>query len=173
MIKKIVPFEQVVYHSRLTKEELLVHLQNEIEAEKSFGFGASNHSFSKSYVGKITNNLFEIKRAISYRNSFLPNIKGEIQNDFNGSKVYVKMNLDKLVKVFMIVWLSLVSIACLAITYVTISNGGLDPEGGFAVFIPFLMLVFGIALVSIGFKVESKRSIKDLEELLKAKIIKQ
>lgn len=83
------------------------------------------------------------------------------------------MNLDKIVKVFMIVWLSLVSITCLAITYTIIINGGLDPEGGFPVFIPFLMLVFGIALVSIGFKVESKRSIKDLEELLKAKIFER
>nr|WP_315149073.1 hypothetical protein [uncultured Flavobacterium sp.] len=55
MIKKILPFEKLIYRSKLTKEELLVHLQNEIEAEKSFGFGDNNFSYSKPYIGKIYN----------------------------------------------------------------------------------------------------------------------
>ena len=57
MIKKILPFEKLVYHSTLTKEELLAHLQNEIETEKSFGFGATNYSYSKPYIGKIYNEV--------------------------------------------------------------------------------------------------------------------
>ncbi len=55
MIKTILPFEKLIYRSNLTKEELLAHLQNEIEAEKSFGFGANNFSYSKPYIGKIYN----------------------------------------------------------------------------------------------------------------------
>ena len=70
MIIKLLPFEKIVYHSSLTKEELLTHLHNEIETEKSFGFGANNNSYSKPYIGKIYDNSFEIKRAINYRNSF-------------------------------------------------------------------------------------------------------
>lgn len=47
MIKKFLPFEELVYHSKLNKEALLAHLQNEIEPEKSFDFGTTNFSYSK------------------------------------------------------------------------------------------------------------------------------
>jgi hypothetical protein len=173
MIKKLLPFEKLVYHSSLSKEELLTHLQNEIEAEKSFGFGANNFSYSKPYIGKIYNNFFEIKRAINYKNSFLPKINGEIINDSNGSKIYVKMNLVELVKIFMIIWLSIVFISCLATLYNMIFNNGLNSEGGFFMLIPYFMLIVGIVMVSFGFKTESKKSIKDLEQILKAKIIER
>lgn len=173
MIKKLLPFEELFYRSKLTKEELLLHLQNEIEAEKSFGFGANNFSYSKPYIGKIFNNSFEIKRAINYRNSFLPIIKGEIKEDINGSKVIVKMSLVELVKVFMIIWLGGVSVACIAVTYNILFNNGLNSEAGFFMFIPYVMLIFGIAMVGFGFKIESKKSAQDLETILQAKIIER
>lgn len=171
MIKKILPFEKLIYRSKLTKEELLAHLQNEIEAEKPFRFGVYNFSYSKPYIGKIYNNRFEIKRAINYRNSFLPVIKGEIQNDVNGSKINVKMNLVEIVKVFMIIWLGGVLIACLATSYNLIFTNSSNSEGGLFILIPFCMLAFGILMVYFGFKTESRKSIKDLEEILKAKIL--
>lgn len=170
MLKKILPFEELMYHSKLTKEELFIHLQKEIEAEKSFGLGAIGYSYSKPYVGKVFNNRFEIKRVINYRNSFLPVIKGEIQDAVNGSKVKIKLNLTDFVKVFMIVWLGGVFLACIAVLINFIMNG-FDPETGFIIFIPFGMLVFGIIMVSVGFKAESKKSKTDLEEILQARII--
>ena len=171
MIKKLLPFEKLVYHSTLTKEELLTHLQNEIETEKSFGFGAINYSYSKTYIGKIYTNSFEIKRVISYRNSFLPKINGEIQDDNNGCKIFVKMSLIEFVKVFMIIWLSGVVFACLASLYSIFLKNGINTDGGLFMFIPFLMLIVGVLMIYFGFKLESKKSIKDLEEILKAKII--
>ena len=173
MIKILLPFEELFYRSKLTKEDLLLHLQNEIEAEKSFGFGVNNFSYSKPYVGKIFNNSFEIKRAINYRNSFLPIIKGEIKEDINGSKVIVKMSLVELVKVFMIIWLGGVSVACIAVTYNILFNNGLNSEAGFFMFIPYVMFIFGIAMVGFGFKIESKKSAQDLERILQAKIIER
>ena len=171
MIKKLLPFEKLVYHSTLTKEELLAHLQNEIEAVKSFGFGAINYSYSKPYIGKIYASRFEIKRVISYRNSFLPKINGEVQDDSNGCKIFVKMSLVEFVKVFMIIWLSGVAFACLASLYSIIFKNGLNSDSGLFMFIPFLMLIVGVVMIYFGFKLESKKSIKDLEEILKAKII--
>lgn len=38
-------------------------------------------------------------------------------------------------------------------------------------FIHFFMLIFGVSLVLFGFKKESRKSIKDLEEILNAKIV--
>ncbi|WP_445455086.1 hypothetical protein [Flavobacterium sp. HNIBRBA15423] len=171
MIKKILPFEKLVYRSTLPKDELLVHLQNEIEAEKPFSFRANKFIYSKPYIGKIYNDSFEIKRAINYRNSFLPQIKGEIKDDLNGSKITVKMNLIEIVKVFMIIWLSGVLVGCLVISYNLIFKNDLNSEGTYFMFTPFFMLLFGVVLVSLGFKVESKKSKKDLEKILKAKII--
>lgn len=171
MIKKILPFEALVYHSKLNKEELIAHLQNEIEAEKSFSFGAKSFSYSKPYIGNIYNDRFEIKRAITYRNSFLPVIKGTIKNDLSGSKINVKMNLIDFVKVFMIIWLGGVSMGCIASAYSLFFGYNTNSETGFFMFIPFIMLLFGIAMVCFGFKTESKKSITDLEEILQAKII--
>ncbi|MRX41102.1 hypothetical protein GJU43_17590 [Flavobacterium sp. LC2016-23] len=167
MIKKLLPFEELTYHSTLKKEALLVHLQNEIEAEKSFGFGTQRISYSKPYIGKISNPTFELKRAISYRNSFLPIIKGEIKDDSSGSKINVKMGLPDLVKIFMCIWLGIVFLASLGTLYTLLYNNGLK-EGPF-IFIPFVMLFGGVAMVVLGFKIESKKSITDLEQLLQAK----
>jgi len=171
MLKKLLPFEELVYRSTFSKEELTAHLQNEIEAEKSFGLGANRFSYSKPYIGKVYQNRFEIKKAINYRNSFLPVIKGEIVDDINGSKINVKMGLIDFVKAFMILWLGGVSIACLAVLYNIIFGEGLNSETGIFMLIPFFMLIIGIVMVSFGFNFESRKSIIDLEEILKAKIV--
>lgn len=173
MIQKIVPIENLVFHSTLNQEALLTQLKNEVEAPKSFKFGVVNYSYSKKYIGSIHNNTFEIKRAITYRNSFLPHIKGEIKNDKNGSKINVKMSLNKIVQVFMSIWLGGVSVACFGILFGLIFKNIFQIEPNFFMLIPFFMLIFGVLMVSFGFKIESKKSINDLEEILKAKIIQQ
>ncbi|MBF4466213.1 hypothetical protein [Flavobacterium sp. LC2016-12] len=173
MIKKLLPFEKLVYHSTLSKEELINHLQNEIEPEKSFGFGAHRTSYSKPYIGKIYAARFEIKKAINYRNSFLPIIKGDIKNDINGSKININMGLPDFIKAFMILWLGGVSVACIGGIYSLFFADAINSETGPFIFIPFAMLLFGIAMVSFGFKTESQKSIKDLEEILQAKVIEE
>ncbi|MFB9108450.1 hypothetical protein [Flavobacterium gyeonganense] len=172
MFRKYLPLEELVYHSNLTKEELIKRVQNEIEAEKSFGFGANNYSYSKPYIGKVYNNSFEIKRAINYRNSFLPVIKGSVQDHLSGSKIHVKMNLTDIVKVFMIIWLGGVFLACLGVTYTLIFDKGFTSEAGFFMFIPYFMLFFGTIMIVFGFKGESRKSVKDMEEILQAKLIR-
>ena len=171
MIQKLLPIENLVFHSALNQETLLAQLQNEVEAPKLFKFGVANNSYSKKYIGTIHNNRFEIKRVITYRNSFLPLIKGEIKNDNNGSEINVKMSLNKIVQVFMSIWLSVVSVACFGILFGLIFKNIFKIEPSFFMLIPFFMLVFGVLMVSFGFKLESKKSIHDLEEILKARNI--
>ncbi|OXA76324.1 hypothetical protein SAMN05444397_10147 [Flavobacterium aquidurense] len=173
MIKKLLPFEKLVYQSTLSKEELINHLQNEIEAEKSFGFGVQKSSYSKPYIGKTNSNRFEIKRVVNYRNSFLPVIKGQIKDGINGAKINVKMGLVDFVKVFMILWLGAVSLGCAGAIYSLFFTDTANSEAGFFMFIPFAMLLFGLAMVYFGFKTESKKSIKDLEGILHAKVIEE
>lgn len=81
------------------------------------------------------------------------------------------MGLIDFVKAFMILWLGGVSIACLAVLYNIIFGEGLNSETGIFMLIPFFMLIIGIVMVSFGFKFESRKSIIELEEILKAKIV--
>jgi hypothetical protein len=173
MLTKVLPFEKIAYHSHLNKEELTKHLFSQFEQEKAFGFGAAKTVYSKKYIGNVYENQFEVKRAINYRNSFLPIIKGIIKEDLRGSKIDVTMNLNPVVKVFMIIWFSGVLVACIfTVVHLTgDKNLQVNPEP--FKFIPFLMLLIGAAMVYFGFKVESKKSIKDLEETLQAKVIEQ
>lgn len=171
MFHKIIPIEKLKYHSKLTKEELFIQLQTEVEIEKPFKFGDINASYSKSYIGKIYKDSFVIKRAINYRNSFLPIIKGTIKEDNNGTYIYVKMELHELIKVFMIIWCGGILLSCFATIYSLINENRADSENGIFMFLPFLMLLVGILMTIIGFKTESKKSIKDMEKLLVAKLI--
>lgn len=169
----MLPIEDLVYTSTLRKEALLLHLQNEIETQKAFGIGAISHTYSKPYIGKIRNNTFEIKRVIDYRNSFLPQIKGLVMESSNGSKIHVKMNLSDMVKFIMLFWFGSVIIGCIAVLYSVLFSNFLGLEKNPILFMPFGMLIFGVIMISVAFKKESKKSIIDLEDLLQAKVMQQ
>lgn len=164
-MSKYLPIENIIYKSKLSTEQTIQKLNENIEAEKSFGFGAHNFTYSKPYIGKIIGNSFEIKRAISYRNSFLPQIKGEIYSDFDGTKIKVNMKPHSFVLVFMTIWFGGVFIGCIATTFALFTK-----EFTPFFLIPFGMLIFGIALLYGAFKTESSTSKKDLMKILEAEI---
>lgn len=76
-MSQFLPFENIILTTKLSKEQTFIRLTDNIEAEQSFGFGYHNTTYSKPYIGQIIGDNFEIKRAISYRNSFLPQIKAK------------------------------------------------------------------------------------------------
>lgn len=121
------------------------------------------------YKGKSIPNGFTAIRVITYRNSFLPIIKGEIQDDGRGkSIVTVTMKLHILVSVFMGIWLSFVSIFC--ILFLT-TTSELDVPDIFQYVLPFAMLVFGLVLTYVPFKVEAKKSKRDLLCILEGDLV--
>jgi hypothetical protein len=164
-MNKFLPIENIIYKTKLSKEQTIQKLTENIETEKSFGFGAHNYTYSKPYIGRILGNSFEIKRAISYRNSFLPQIKGEIYSEFDGTKIKVNMKPHSLVLVFMTIWFGGVFLACIGTTYALFTQK-FTPF----FFIPFGMLLFGIGLLFGAFKTESSTSKKDLLKIFDAKI---
>jgi hypothetical protein len=171
MYRTFFPYEKLVYKSPLNHNELLEYFKTQIEEEKSFGLGSYNHNYSKPYIGKIYGQNFEIKRAINYRNSFLPIINGKVLTSTNGTKIEVEMKLNTFVKVFMLIWLSGVSLACVFVSTNLILNLNKISIDSLPVFIPFVMLFAGLVMTIGGFKYETKKSIKDLEYLLQAKLI--
>lgn len=151
---KILPIENIIYKSHLSKDEVYYRLINIIRTEKT-------------YIGGWTNNTFNIKRNINYRNSFLPQIKGEICKESEETLIIVKMRLHLAVIIFISFWLIGVSLGCI-FALITIIFSKFD----IFLLIPFLMLLFGVILTVGSFKSESNKSKKDLLQIFEAEILK-
>ena len=164
-MNKYLPVENLSYVTLLTKDEVLEALSKNIEPRKSITL-LKKPSYTKKYVGLLAENHFDISRAITYQNSFLPNIKGEISSTISGTRIKVTMKPHILVLTFSTLWIGGVFIACLFVTYQMITNG-FEP----GLLIVYFMLIAGFTMLYFGFKLESKRSINDLKEILQAKIV--
>lgn len=165
-MSKYLPIENITYKTKLSKEQTIQKLTDNIEAEQSF-FGDQNYTYSKPYIGKIIDNNFKIKRAIndSYYESFSPQIKGEIYSEFDGTKIKVNMKLHSFVLVFMIIWFGGVFIGCI-VSIIALFTEEFTPF----FIIPFGMLICGILLFYGRFKAETSTSKKDLLKILEAEI---
>ncbi|MDK2771532.1 MAG: hypothetical protein KYX68_04805 [Flavobacterium sp.] len=164
------PKENIIYKTKLEPIEIIYRLNNVIEPYKSFRLkGILSEKEFKEYEGEIINNTYNVKRIISYRNSFLPRIEGEIIKDLSGTKINVKMKLHSLVLFFMIIWMSLTLIFFLFLLKEMIKA----EKFSFEIFPALLMLIFGYGMTLGGFKYESIKSKKYFEKLFEAEIIKE
>lgn len=159
------PYEKFVIKTHLAPDIILKRLDEATEAGSRWAFFWQEH---KPYQGKITGNEFEIHRWISYRNSFLPMIKGRIDPEMGGSKVYVTMSMHILVILFMCVWLGFFLLASLAsISDVLISFYSGTAFNWLAA-VPLGFVLFGYLMIMFGFKTEAAKSRKFLNELLES-----
>ena len=153
----------------MKRDEVLKQLLENVEPEKTIRLGLFKRDSTKPYEGYITRQTFEIKRVIGYRNSFLPRISGILEEDYDGTRIKVKMRLHVLVIVFLCIWCGFVGIACIAI----FSNELSSPEFNPLALFPFGMLIFAYLLTMGGFKFESSSSKKDLQSIFEADIIEE
>jgi hypothetical protein len=157
---KYLPFEHIIYTTHLSKQEIIKRLSDATEPKRN-AF-ASNRKSTKEYEGFINDDHFEINRIIRNRNSFLPQIRGSIQENNHKTQIDVKMELHVFVFVFLIFWCLFV-LLFLIIVLITVEKISFD------VLIPVGMLVFAYALTMFGFKSESMRSKEDLKKIFEAK----
>ena len=164
---KFLPTENIIYKTRLKEDEIINRLSGFIEPKKTFRFGIFSSGSAKSYEGQINGKKFKIKRIIGYRNSFLPRIDGIIEREFDGLTIKVKMRLHIFVIVFLCIWCGGVGLACIAFLTQVFNHSGFNPVA----LIPFGMLIFVYALTMGGFKFESRKSKKDLQNIFEADIV--
>src|SRR5688572_9627354 len=100
---KYLPTENITYKTRLSVDAVFKRLEEQVAPAQSFGIPGG--TVSKNYEGEIRPPGFFIKRIIRYQNSFLPRIKGTIEQDFGGTRIHVKMRLHPFVSIFMSIWL--------------------------------------------------------------------
>jgi len=151
---KLIPYEKFQINTDLSSVELVKRIKT-FTGEKSFFNFSPSHEFS----GHVNEYEFEITKNISYRNSFLPIIEGNIEQKITGTQIIISMRLHLLVMFFMFVWFSGVSIGCITVL------AKVD-EFSLPMLIPFGMLIFGVALVSGGFWFEASKQKRRLIELL-------
>lgn len=168
-MSKYLPIEKFVYVTRLRPDEVLDRLESVTEPRKNLRIGvfslfsADRH---REYEGEIRENAFRISRIIYYRNSFLPTIQGSVSEDDGRTLIRVKMQLNDFVKVFVIIWMSLVSIAVIGMTLAVLTSRTFHPT----LLIPYGMWVFGYLLTVVAFKLEALKSKRFFATLLQAEI---
>jgi hypothetical protein len=170
MTIQLIPQENLVYSSNLQPAELTNRIRAHIHNVKRSNINCFYDHTGVSYHGRVTENQFEISRIINYRNSFLPLITGKIESTASGSRIHIEMQLTKVVKYFSIFWLTGVFFAFIAMLigiFPESSNSKIPP---FAPLMPLGMLLIATGAMHWGFKYESKKSKKDLENLLSAKL---
>lgn len=157
------PFENITYKSRLNENDIIDRLIEVTEPEKTFRFGKKGNGKTKYYEGQINGRTFAIRRIIDYRNSFLPKISGVIFHDNNETTIKVKMRLNVYVIIFLCFWCVFLSSFFIIdlINQAQFDSSTLSSIG---------MIFFAYLLTTMGFKLESNKSIDDLQEIFKAKI---
>ncbi|MBE9186595.1 hypothetical protein IQ270_18355 [Microcoleus sp. LEGE 07076] len=153
----LLPFESLTIASNLSFSEVWQKLDKIIEPPKTLKMALQFKKSHKPYEGTLSGNTFQIRRIISsYRNSFLPQITGEIHSQPFGCSLKIRMNLHLAVMVFMIVWMSVPASMGLLTLLVWLVDRSIG-----LIFLPlFGMCIFGWSLSLIGFKIESKKDIK-------------
>ena len=164
------PFENAKFLSNLKSDELVRHLSDSIERVHPSKFKSpsrSSKSYYKPYQGTISNNEFTVLRNISYENSFRPVIHGTIREFLSHTEVSIEMKLHRFVRRFIILWLSMTMFAFI----VTLIDSVNAAKFTLSTFGPLGAFLFGYLLTMIGFNIESRKTKKDFQNLLKAKLV--
>ncbi|MDV6169634.1 hypothetical protein R1T16_14450 [Flavobacterium sp. DG1-102-2] len=159
---KLIPYQKLTLTTKLTKREVFERLRDNTGKPGLSAWGSGS-----LFIGHGNMNGFEIRRNISYRNSFIPYINGKFLPEQSRTAIETIFKPHGLVIGFMIFWLGGVSLGCIAILYATISSG--EGFSGFTL-IPFGMLIFGLALSIGGFYFEYEKSKKAIIDLLEARV---
>lgn len=154
-IKRFLPVEKYQIHTKLSVEEVKERVSSLLFSD---------------YSGSLNGNVFKMNRSIKYQNSFLPDIKGTITVYAGKTEIDVSMTMNLFVRIFMIVYLSLLSIPSLIILLALVRRllhfyfKGLSPF----IIIPIGMLIVGYLLMMVAFKLEARKSKKDLNKIFRA-----
>jgi len=158
---KIYPKNTFQINSTLSASEIFSTLDAVVGPPKWFRLWSSD---GKKYQGVFSYSDFKIWRIISYRNSFLPIVEGQITPSPSGSRISITMRLHRFVAAFMFIWFGGVSIGLVTFS-IAAMRGRMEPLPG--LFIPLGMLLFGLVMTSGAFWLEANKTKAFLLETLK------
>lgn len=159
---KLLPFENITYRTKLGESEVRQIIENNIEPKDLFRQFRSKKS-DKLFEGEMYGNEFSVRRIITYRNSFLPKITGEIIDEGRERLVNVRLRLHVFVIVFLMVWfVSLLSF----LLFFLITQTNNEEFETIPILILLSMLIFGYGLTVGAFFYEAAKTKKIFSRLL-------
>jgi len=163
---KIIPSDKIEILTTLSNQEVRKILTKNIRPKKGLKIGFNKSQEKELFEGNFEQDRFEMQRIITGRNSFLPQIKGKIQPNINGTKLVADLKVHTFVIIFMIFWLTFVGFAFI-MGIIGVINQGTNP---FLLIFPLIMIGFGIGLVNYGFNSQKDKSINDLKRIINGQI---
>jgi len=151
------PYKTIVMESPLRPAELLKRLTRVVAPP----LGRVSNTRTE-FLGTITEQGFEIRRRIEYRNSFLPIIHGRVHPSAEGARVEVKMRLRLAIVVFGAFWVGMLLLCMLGVVIKTYSGKRIEP---IAIIGPIGMLLFFFVLMTVSYRLEARKAIFLLNEL--------
>lgn len=166
---KFLPIERYTLLTKLSPEEIKKLMDANVVPRSTgfhFGTGWSKSRTDKPYQGEVKAKGFVISRVINHRNSFLPEITGEVSHEIVHTAVKIDMQLAWFVRVFMLFWFGAL-VTSLVLCVGAIINDA-RAASTFEPFwlVPVPMLIFGYLLVTLSFRYEVNKSKKFLRDLL-------
>ena len=166
---KMIPYERLILRSPLRPVDALKRLEENIQPKQAYLWPRTGQ---KPYQGKIEGSNFNVRRIISYRNSFLPMIDGVIQPEMGGSSIAIRMHPHIAVTVFMGLWFAAFTLfflySLVGILFSPSNSAFQQPVWQEIDFLPLGMIIFGYVLTLASFKFESNKSKNFFRELFQA-----
>jgi hypothetical protein len=157
------PYERFVIETRLTPQEVAERLREVAAPGRRLRLFRSSAG-EKDFQGTVSDREFRITRVIDYRNSFLPVVRGLIEDAPDGARIEVSMRLHPAVFGFVLLWFGLLTSTLVLIVGIAAVEQTFSPF----FLVPLGIFVVGYALMTGGFKVESRRSRERLDAILSA-----
>lgn len=146
------PFWSTEIQTMLPPDEVARRLRRLLRAKEGFWKSLIN-SFDRStekppFRGEVLDRTFTIERAIGYKNSFLPVVRGRIDQQMDGgSTVRLRMTLSVFATAFIMIWFGGLTWA-----YFTSTNGA-----EFSTMV-FWMMLAAMAMILVGFVPEARKA---------------
>nr|WP_295876878.1 hypothetical protein [uncultured Chitinophaga sp.] len=166
---KFLPIERYTLLTKLSPEEIKTLLEANVEPKGynlHIRIGWFQPKGAKPYQGAVSVNGFFISRIIGYRNSFLPEIRGEVSHEVVHTAVKINMQLTLFVRIFMVLWFGAVVVGLVLCVGAMINGSRAGEKFESFLLVPFPMLIFGYLMVTLSFGYEVNKSKKFLRDLL-------
>jgi|SRR6187551_977617 len=146
----LLPYRRYELVSTKAPSEVEAALRDAVEPKSIWRFSTA----TRPLEGEVGDAVFDVRRIIGYRNSFLPQIRGKISAAPEGSRIAITMRLHPLVLAFMTFWLGVVGVGCVWSLVAELQKGGapLKALG------PAVMFIFGWALSAGAFTFEARKA---------------
>ncbi len=159
--------KNIVFITKLPTAVASRRIQEATEARRMMRLSRfRNREDSKAYEGSVQDSGFDIKRIINYKNSFRPRIVGTISEGQEGTRISVKMSMEKFVAAFVILTM-VVAVVCLFVTMWVLFS---EPKSASGWLSPLVFLTVWNVIAFVAFRLECNVSKKGLAKIFEAKI---